>query len=87
MKKIKLAEDILVQNIDNEAVIVSPKEGMITTINETVAFLIQYLKDHNDVTQKKLINVLSEEYNAPEEIMTKDVELFIEEMAQNKIIV
>lgn len=87
MKQFTLADDILVQNIDNEAVIVSPEGGMITTINETGAFLIAYIKEHNSCTQKELIEVLSKEYNVQDELVITDIELFLKEMIENKILI
>jgi len=86
MKKIKLIKDILIQEIDNEAVIVSPNQGMITTVNETGAFLILYIQDKKETTFEDLINVLSIEYDISKELIINDVKLFIREMKNNKIV-
>ncbi len=87
MKQFKLAEDVLVQNIDNEAVIVTPKGGMITTVNETGAFLINFLKTHENSDEESLIAALVKEYNISKDVVVDDVQKFIKEMKNNQIII
>ncbi|MCL7753098.1 PqqD family protein [Polaribacter sp. Z022] len=86
MKKFKLTEDVLIQIIDEQAVIVSPSGGMITTVNETGAFIIRFLKNNKDVTLEELVRVVQAEFDAPKNIITNDVLTFIEVMLTNKIV-
>ncbi|AXG70713.1 coenzyme PQQ synthesis protein D (PqqD) [Kordia sp. SMS9] len=86
MKPLKLAEDVLVQNIDNEAVIVTPTGGMITTVNETGAFLINFLKTHEQSDETSLVNALMKEYDISKDAVVDDVKAFIKEMKNNQII-
>lgn len=87
MKQLKLAEDVLVQNIDNEAVIVTPTGGMITTVNETGAFLINFLKTHENSDETSLVNALTQEYNISKDVVVDDVQKFIKEMENHQIII
>lgn len=87
MKQLKLAEDVLVQNIDNEAVIVTPTGGMITTVNETGAFLINFLKTHEHSDETSLVNALMKEYDISKDAVVDDVQAFIKEMKNNQIII
>lgn len=87
MKQLKLAEDVLVQNIDNEAVIVTPTGGMITTVNETGAFLINFLKTNENSDETSLVNALSQEYKISKDVVVDDVQNFIKEMENHQIII
>ncbi len=86
MKKIKLTEDVLVQVIEEQAVIVSPSGGMITTVNETGAFIINFLKENENISLETLIIAVENEFAAPKDIIANDVTIFINKMFTNKII-
>jgi hypothetical protein len=86
MKNIKLTEDVLVQSIENQVVVVSPSSGMITTLNETGAFIIEYLINKSIVTNEELVDAISNEFNASKETISADVNVFLEEMTKHKII-
>ncbi|KGL59134.1 PqqD family protein [Polaribacter sp. Hel1_85] len=86
MEKINLTEDVLVQIIDEQAVIVSPSGGIITTVNETGAFILQFLKNNNNASTEKLVEALQSEFDAPKDIIENDVVSFIDIMLTNKIV-
>ncbi len=86
MKELKLAKDLLVQVVDNEAVIVSPEQGMITSVNETGAFLVMYIQENNGADKDELVDALAREYNGGKEDFEKDITAFIEEMKNQKIL-
>ena len=86
MEKINLTEDVLVQIIDEQAVIVSPSGGIITTVNETGAFIIELLKENRTISLTKLIREVQNEFDAPENVITNDVTAFIKEILDSKII-
>jgi hypothetical protein len=86
MRKINLTEDVLVQIIDEQAVIVSPSGGIITTVNETGAFILQFLKNNNNTSTERIVEALQDEFDAPKDIIEHDVVSFIDIMLTNKIV-
>lgn len=86
MKNIKIVDGILLQTIEDNIVVVSPENGMITTINETGAFLLTYLKNEGEATREDFIKVLLSEYNVSDDVVESDVDNFINEMINNNII-
>lgn len=85
----KIKDGFILKNIANNYVVVSVGEGnvnfnsMITT-NETGAFLWDLLK--NGSTKADLVKALLVEYDAEEEIVSADVERFIQKLAEKEIL-
>ena len=86
MKIFRLTEDVLSQIIEEQAVLVSPSGGMITTVNETGAFIIEFLKKSEQATLEELIKAVQEKFDASKSIITNDVTAFLEVMLTNKIV-
>jgi len=86
MNQYKLIPGILVQEVDNEAVIVSPEEGMITSVNEIGALILSSLKENKEADEEQLTKLIVENYDVLEITAKKDVKSFLEEMSKNNII-
>ena len=71
--------------IDNEAVIVIPQEGLVRILNE-VGSRIWQLSD-GKCTVGKIINIISSEFNVPEEEAKEDTENFIKELKNKEMMI
>lgn len=50
--------------------------GGLLTLNDTSAFIVEKLKN-DDLTREQLIELLFDEFEAPKEVIAKDLDVFL----------
>ena len=81
----KKSEDTASRIIDGEAVIVTPRKGLVTVLNETGAGIWQLLDGRNSV--EDIINIISSEFHVSREEAEKDTLDFIKELEEKDMVV
>lgn len=81
----KKSESTASRIIENEAVIVVPKEGLVRILNEVGSRIWQLLDGKNSI--EDIINILSPEFNVPREGLEKDTLDFIRELKEKEMII
>lgn len=77
----KLKNEMLTHMIDDSQIMVSTDKNVfsgIVTSNSTAAYIVDLLKD--DTTPEKIKKALCEKYDAPEDVISKDVDTIIEKL-------
>ena len=76
----KLKSDFLTYESDGEQIIVSVSGAFagLARGNKTTAFIVDCLKEETD--QESIIAKMLEKYNAPRELIEKDVNMVIEKL-------
>lgn len=70
----KLKDDFIIQMIDDTQFMIpvgSESFGGIVRSNKTAAFIVDQLKE--ETAEEKIVNALCEKYDAPREVIEKDV--------------
>ncbi|MBQ7653759.1 MAG: PqqD family protein [Clostridia bacterium] len=76
----KLKENFLTHYVENEQIMIDVKgifHGIVTS-NETAAFIVDCLKE--DVTKREIVEKMAEVYDAPEDVIEKDVEKIVSKL-------
>ena len=74
----KLKNEFITHELDGEQIMVSASgsfSGYLKS-NKTAAYIVKLLK--NDITREEIISKLLERYDAPEEIISRDVDRILE---------
>lgn len=76
----KLKKGFVTHTTNNEQVLVAADGSFngIAKSNQTAAFIVDCLK--NNVTEEDIVNLMTKEYDAPREIISKDVHNIIEKL-------
>lgn len=83
-KNFRKAKDAAWRVVDGEAVIVSPKDSNVTILNETGTFIWKLIDGSFGIEQ--IATALAEEFEVPPEQANKDVNEFIEDMVNKKLV-
>lgn len=78
----KLKKEFVTHNLDGEQIMVSASgsfKGFLKS-NKTAAFIVDLLKE--ETTVENIVNKLLEKYDAPSDIIQKDVDRIIETLRQ-----
>ena len=70
--------------VENEAVIVTPAEGIIRVLNDAGSVIWQHL--HGRHTLSEIYNILSTEFDISSEDAERDVSEFIKDLEERKLI-
>ena len=81
----KKSEDTASRIIDGEAVIVTPRKGLVTVLNETGSGIWQLLDGRNSV--EDIINIISSKFDVSREEAEKDTLDFIKELEEKDMVV
>lgn len=81
----KRAKSTASRIIENEAVIVIPKEGLVRILNEAGSRIWQLLDGKNSI--EDIINILSSEFNVTRQGLEKDTLDFIRELKEKEMII
>lgn len=76
----KLKTNFLTHNIEDEQIMIDVKgefQGIVTS-NETAAFIVDCLKE--DVTKQQIVEKMAEVYDAPADVIEKDVERILQKL-------
>lgn len=77
----KLKEGFITHETDGEQIMVATGNvnfaGLVRS-NKTAAFIVDSLKE--DTTKTAIVEAMAEKYDAPEEVIKKDVETIIEKL-------
>ena len=76
----KLKESYITHDSDGEQILLdtsSPFAGLIRS-NKTAAFIVECLKE--DTTEEKIVEAMLEKYDAPKDVLAKDVSDVIEKL-------
>lgn len=73
----KLKETFVTQNMDGEQIMVSADGGFSGMVrsNATAAFIIDQLK--TNTTREAILDAMERKYDAPREVMAKDVDMVL----------
>ena len=76
----KLKDTYITHDSDGEQILLDTSGSFAGLIrnNKTAAFIVECLKD--DTTQEKIVEVMFEKYDAPKEVLAKDVSEVIEKL-------
>ena len=76
----KLKESYITHDSDGEQILLDTSSSFAGLIrnNKTAAFIVECLKE--DITQEKIVEAMFEKYDAPKEILAKDVSEVIEKL-------
>ncbi len=84
----KISENFEIRNVGGINIVVPLGGNMslsgVITLNESALFVWNTLKD--DITEEELINKICAEYDAPREIIEKDVEELLAQFKENGLI-
>ena len=69
----KLKDTYIIHESDGEQILLDTSSSFAGLIrsNKTAAFLVECLKD--DTTQEKIVEAMFEKYDAPKDVLAKDV--------------
>ena len=76
----KLKESYITHDSDGEQILLDTSSSFAGLIrnNKTAAFIVECLKE--DTTQEKIVEAMFEKYDAPKEVLAKDVSDVIEKL-------
>lgn len=76
----KLKDTYITHDSDGEQILLDTSGSFAGLIrnNKTAAFIVECLKD--DTTQEKIVEAMFEKYDAPKEVLAKDVSDVIEKL-------
>ena len=76
----KLKETYITHDSDGEQILLDTSSSFAGLIrsNKTAAFIVECLKD--DTTQEKIVEAMFEKYDAPKDVLAKDVSDVIEKL-------
>ena len=76
----KLKDTYITHDSDGEQILLDTSSSFAGLIrnNKTAAFIVECLKE--DTTEEKIVEAMLEKYDAPEEVLTKDVSDVIEKL-------
>ncbi|MGN9019734.1 PqqD family protein [Lachnospiraceae bacterium HCP1S3_C3] len=76
----KLKDTYITHESDGEQILLDTSSSFAGLIrnNKTAAFIVECLKD--DTTQEKIVEAMFEKYDAPKEVLAKDVSDVIEKL-------
>ena len=76
----KLKDTYITHESDGEQILLDTSSSFAGLIrsNKTAAFIVECLKE--DTTEEKIVEAMLEKYDAPEEVLTKDVSDVIEKL-------
>jgi hypothetical protein len=77
----KLTEGFITHELDGEQIMVSAGKVQFTGMarsNETAAFIVDCLK--TETTQEEIVDKLLERYDAPRDVVARDVETILEKL-------
>ena len=76
----KLKDTYITHDSDGEQILLDTSSSFAGLIrnNKTAAFIVECLKE--DITQEKIVEAMFEKYDAPEEVLAKDVSDVIEKL-------
>ena len=69
----KLKDTYITHDSDGEQILLDTSSSFAGLIrnNKTAAFIVEFLKD--DTTQEKIVEAVFEKYDAPKDVLAKDV--------------
>ena len=76
----KLKESYITHDSDGEQILLDTSSSFAGLIrnNKTAAFIVECLKD--DTTKEKIVEAMFEKYDAPKDVLAKDVSDVIEKL-------
>ena len=76
----ELKETYITHDSDGEQILLDTSSSFVGLIrnNKTAAFIVECLKE--DTTQEKIVEAMFEKYDAPKEVLAKDVSDVIEKL-------
>ena len=76
----KLKDTYITHDSDGEQILLDTSSSFAGLIrnNKTAAFIVECLKD--DTTQEKIVKAMFEKYDAPKDVLAKDVSDVIEKL-------
>ena len=76
----KLKESYITHDSDGEQILLDTSSSFAGLIrnNKTAAFIVECLKE--DTTQEKIVEAMLEKYDAPKDVLAKDVSDVIEKL-------
>lgn len=76
----KLKDTYITHESDGEQILLDTSSSFAGLIrnNKTAAFIVECLKD--DTTQEKIVEAMFEKYDAPKDVLAKDVSEVIEKL-------
>ena len=76
----KLKDTYITHDSDGEQILLDTSSSFAGLIrnNKTAAFIVEFLKD--DTTQEKIVEAMFEKYDAPKDVLAKDVSDVIEKL-------
>jgi len=81
----KRSQDTASRVIDDEAVIVTPQDGMARVLNDVGSRVWQLMDGKN--TLKNIIDTIAGEFQATQDRVQEDVLVFIEELQAKRLVV
>lgn len=83
-KKVKISDNVLFQEIDNEYVLLNMETELYFGLNDIGAMAWQIISQEG--TTDTLIEKLMSEYNVPAEILTNDIYQLLDELNKEQLI-
>ncbi|MBQ7592888.1 MAG: PqqD family protein [Synergistaceae bacterium] len=77
----KLSKDFITHNTGNDLIIVPSGKAKFSGVikgNSTLAFIVELLK--NDTTEAEIVNAIREKFDAPAEVIERDVKHALDEL-------
>ena len=84
MVTIKIAEDVVVQELDGEAVLLNMRTGIYFGLNPMGTRIWQLLSEHGEV--KTVTTMLLDEYNVSEDQLRNHLSDFIEQLQSKGLV-
>lgn len=81
----KRSQDTASRVIDDEAVIVTPQDGVARVLNDVGSRVWQLMDGEN--TLKNIIDTIAEEFQVTQERVQEDILVFIEELRAKRLVV
>jgi len=81
--RVKIKPDVLIQEVQEEAVLLSVDKGTYYGLNEVGNRAWKYLQDTGDV--EDAVKGILEDYEVDEETLRKDLEAFVKELVDNEL--
>lgn len=78
-------EEVAYRIIDDEAVILTPEDGMLHNLNPVATRIFELANGKRTV--KDIINRILGEFQADEKVVTRDVSNFIEDLMHKKMMI
>jgi hypothetical protein len=83
-RSFKVARDIRYRVIENEAVVVRQREGDVVVLNQVAARVLELVGE--GLSEDRIGDQVVSEYEAPEAAIRADVEAFLGELEELKVI-